>query len=135
MDQKRVNTMPDYPDLSLRAGQIFAMNGGSWRDYALVADIKPPRIVRALPSIGLLDIADEALADACRQYLIEQGAQTFATFDELTNAFGIQLPGGDGKAAAGRSGSGWQRRECANICVAHCAALAAQQARPLCHVP
>jgi hypothetical protein len=73
--------MSDHHDLAARAGQIFSMNGGSWRDYALVADIDPPRIVRALPSIGLLDIADEALAQTCRHYLSEQGAQTFASLD------------------------------------------------------
>lgn len=65
------------------------MNGGSWRDYALVADIDPPRIVRVFPSIGLLDIADEPLAQACRQYLIEQGAQTFADFDAFKSALGM----------------------------------------------
>ena len=72
------------------------MNGGSWRDYALVADIEPPRIVRALPGMGLLDIADEALAQACRLFLVEQGAQTFGSFDELSRAFGIRPTASDG---------------------------------------
>ncbi len=72
------------------------MNGGSWCDYALISDIEPPRIVRALPSLGLLEIADEALAQACRHYLAEQGAQTFASFDELTNAFAIRQDANDG---------------------------------------
>jgi hypothetical protein len=78
---------PNDQDLATRASEIFAMNGGSWRNYALVADIEPPRIVRASPSIGLLDIEDPALAQACRQFLIEQGAQTFGSFDELNSAF------------------------------------------------
>jgi len=81
--------MSDPQALATRAHEIFSMNGGSWRDYALVADIDPPRIVRAFPSIGLLDIADEPLAQACRQYLIEQGSQTFADFDAFKSAFGM----------------------------------------------
>jgi hypothetical protein len=88
--------MSDHQDLAARASQIFSMNGGSWHDYALVADIEPPRIVRALPSIALLDIADEALAQACRQFLVEQGVQTFGSFDELSSAFGIRPAASDG---------------------------------------
>ena len=87
---------PNHEELTKRASEIFAMNGGSWRDYALISDIEPPRIVRALPSLGLLDIADELLAQACRHYLVEQGAQTFASFDELTSAFGICQAANDG---------------------------------------
>ncbi len=56
------------------------MNGGSWRDYALVADSEPPRIVCTSPAIGFLAIADPPLAQACRQFLVEQGAQTFGSF-------------------------------------------------------
>jgi hypothetical protein len=93
----RIVTMSNQ-DLLARASQIFSMNGGSWRDYALVADIDPPRIVRALPSMGLLDIADEALAEACRHYLTQQGAQIFASFDELSSAFGIRPAANDGMA-------------------------------------
>lgn len=78
--------MPDGQDLIARAHQIFSMNGGSWRDYALVADIEPPRIVRTLPSIALLDIEDLMLAEACRRYLFQQGAQTFSSLEELNSA-------------------------------------------------
>jgi hypothetical protein len=88
--------MSDPQALAARAHQIFSMNDGSWRDYALVADIDPPRIVRAFPSIGLLDIADEPLAQACRQYLIEQGAKTFANFEEFQRAFGMHHVREDG---------------------------------------
>jgi DNA-directed RNA polymerase subunit RPC12/RpoP len=80
--------MPDDQHLAARARKIFSMTGGSLHDYVLVADIEPPRIVRISPAIGFLEIADPALAQACRQFLIEQGVQTFGSFDELNSVFG-----------------------------------------------
>ncbi len=86
----------DDQDLAARASEVFAMNGGSWRDYVLVADIEPPRIIRTSPEIVLLDIEDPALAQACRQFLVEQGAQTFGSFDELYGVFGARQAARDG---------------------------------------
>ncbi|MGH7950808.1 MAG: hypothetical protein ACREFE_02660 [Limisphaerales bacterium] len=81
----------DDQDLITRAHELFAKMANSWRDYVLVADIDPPRIVRVSP-LGLLDIHEEALAEACRQILIENGAQTFANFDEFKSVHGWQVP-------------------------------------------
>ncbi|HZF00850.1 MAG TPA: hypothetical protein VE344_03040 [Methylomirabilota bacterium] len=39
-----------------------------------------------------LDIHEEALAQTCRQILIENGAQTFANFDEFKSVHGWNVP-------------------------------------------
>jgi hypothetical protein len=72
------------------------MNGGSWHDYVVVADIVPPRIIRTSPGIALMDIADPALAEACSQFLAEHGAPTFRSFDELKRVFGMHHVGEGG---------------------------------------
>jgi hypothetical protein len=79
----------DHQDSATQASEFFARDGGSWRDYVLVADIEPPRIIRTSPGIALLDFEDPTLAQACRQFLVEQEAQTFGSFDELKGAFGM----------------------------------------------
>jgi hypothetical protein len=81
----------DNQDLIARANELFSKMANSWRDYVLVADIDPPRIVRVSP-LGLLEIAEEELAQTCRQILIENGAQTFANFDEFKSVHGWNVP-------------------------------------------
>jgi len=88
--------MSEEQDLAARATEIFTMNGGSWRDYVVVADIVPPRIVRTSPSIALMDVPDPALAQACSQFLAEQGAQRFASFDDLKKVYGMHHVGEGG---------------------------------------
>lgn len=81
----------DNQDLIARAHELFAKMSNSLSDFVLVADIDPPRIVRVSP-LGLLDIHEEALAQTCRQILIENGAQTFANFDEFKAVHGWNVP-------------------------------------------
>ncbi len=82
-------TMPSNDqELADRAREAFAKCAESWRDYVLIADTDPPRIVRVSPSLALLEIEDPTLAQACREFLIENGAQTFGSFEETESVYG-----------------------------------------------
>ncbi len=85
--------MPTDPKrLSERAKQVFSQSGGSWRDYALLADSDPPCIMRgSRDGIAMLHIDDPELAQACRQFLVEHNARTFRSFEELARAFGAPI--------------------------------------------
>jgi hypothetical protein len=76
-------------DLATRAVEIFDMNGGSYRDYVLVTDINPARIVKTSPRIELLTLEDEVLEEVCRQVLIINKAPTFGNFDEFKKVYGM----------------------------------------------
>lgn len=80
---------PNAQDLATRAVEVFNMNGGSYKDYVLVADITPPRIVRTSPGIGLLVLEDQDLQEVCRQVLIINKAPIFRNFDEFKKAYGM----------------------------------------------
>jgi hypothetical protein len=78
----------DEQELAERVREAFAKCAESWRDYVLVADIDPPRIIRVSPSLALVEIEDLTLAEGCRQFLIDNGTQVFGSFDELESVFG-----------------------------------------------
>jgi hypothetical protein len=74
--------------LSERVERTFSQHGRSWRDYVLLADSEPPSIFAvSADGAALLHIDDPTLAVACREFLVERGARTFATFDEFDQAF------------------------------------------------